>query len=283
MFQCSQSSRGWWNVLLLLSAGRRSGVSVLSVEPWLVELAGRVHKQHASAVSVLSVEPWLVEQCKNSPMRCFIKVSVLSVEPWLVELGVPFEHTWSCYKFQCSQSSRGWWNSSRSSTKIATTPFQCSQSSRGWWNSSGTPKMAATSSRFSALSRAVVGGTPVTDSIGVIDGRFQCSQSSRGWWNSVFVFAGVLEFDVSVLSVEPWLVEPRPASAAADYARSFSALSRAVVGGTMLVPTSLNVARRFSALSRAVVGGTLRCDSSAWSRCWFQCSQSSRGWWNRRS
>ena len=36
--------------------------------------------------------------------------------------------------FQCSQSSRGWWNDTQVLGQVKKVSFQCSQSSRGWWN-----------------------------------------------------------------------------------------------------------------------------------------------------
>ena len=62
--------------------------------------------------------------------------------------------------------------------------------------------------RFSALSRAVVGGT-------------------REVMRLTHLF-----MDVSVLSVEPWLVEPFRKKVMELDEDGFSALSRAVVGGT---------------------------------------------------
>ncbi len=110
--------------------------------------------------------------------------------------------------------------------------FQCSQSSRGWWNCDGIAAGGVTHNGFSALSRAVVGGTrndAVANYIlavsfsalsravvggtagqrtqGFHRGPFQCSQSSRGWWNIRFDITSAAARAVSVLSVEPWLVE----------------------------------------------------------------------------
>ena len=85
---------------------------------------------------------------------------------------------------------------------------------------------------------------------------FQCSQSSRGWWNR-----GVL------IRVLPSL-------------SGFSALSRAVVGGTLEHGVIVQPGERFSALSRAVVGGTGQSAIQHYRTLAFQCSQSSRGWWN---
>ena len=133
--------------------------------------------------------------------------------------------------FQCSQSSRDWWNAVRVAVAVGVIVFQCSQSSRDWWNA-----------------------VRVAVAVGVI--VFQCSQSSRGWWNAVF-------------------------ETPSNWGRHcFSALSRAVVGGTPLIPTSSRKTVRFSALSRAVVGGTLQAHADEIKRAMFQCSQSSRGWWN---
>ena len=85
---------------------------------------------------------------------------------------------------------------------------------------------------FSALSRAVVGGTAYTFR------RFSFYSA------------------VSVLSVEPWLVELVDVVTASSYIKCFSALSRAVVGGTQCAWRCMNCDTCFSALSRAVVGGT---------------------------
>ena len=118
-------------------------------------------------------------------------------------------------------------------------------------------RMKTVSYGFSALSRAVVGGTLrrgrrhrwgrrvsvlsvepwLVEPVRRIDNTtqkitFQCSQSSRGWWNRIHT-------KTSRLSL-----------------KCFSALSRAVVGGTSGRRFSTPVIRRFSALSRAVVGGT---------------------------
>ena len=160
-FQCSQSSRGWWNETQVsffindddsfsalsravvggtepqqgLCSSHRQ-VSVLSVEPWLVEpsVAGGV--MDCAGVSVLSVEPWLVEQFAAHTRSWRQQVSVLSVEPWLVEPGC-FSSDWpQSVRFQCSQSSRGWWNAAITALAGGKKPFQCSQSSRGWWNPS---------------------------------------------------------------------------------------------------------------------------------------------------
>ena len=62
--------------------------------------------------------------------------------------------------------------------------------------------------------------------------------------------------EVSVLSVEPWLVEHPRAALAPPRSAGFSALSRAVVGGTEVGGAADDVNSGFSALSRAVVGGT---------------------------
>ena len=85
---------------------------------------------------------------------------------------------------------------------------------------------------------------------------------------------------VSVLSVEPWLVEPVITPASAKSQPRFSALSRAVVGGTMSRGRFTITGGCFSALSRAVVGGTRENLYRDPGRSEFQCSQSSRGWWN---
>ena len=94
------------------------------------------------------------------------------------------------------------------------------------------PKNCSVAYRFSALSRAVVGGTIGLRLVGVGD-------------------AG------------------------------FSALSRAVVGGTWSIWGVLMILRCFSALSRAVVGGTASTLCTGGETGQFQCSQSSRGWWNQ--
>ena len=60
-FQCSQSSRGWWNRSFSCTMSKIAKVSVLSVEPWLVELYFSHANLVRDLVSVLSVEPWLVE------------------------------------------------------------------------------------------------------------------------------------------------------------------------------------------------------------------------------
>ena len=114
----------------------------------------------------------------------------------------------------------------------------------------------------------------------------------------------VAERLVSVLSVEPWLVELKAVDDAVYIRQCFSALSRAVVGGTLSADDYLVDTEGFSALSRAVVGGTTHSPlASMWASCFsalsravvggtspqldytkpdilFQCSQSSRGWWN---
>ena len=59
-----------------------------------------------------------------------------------------------------------------------------------------------------------------------------------------------------MLSVEPWLVEQREGPIYCVGPAGFSALSRAVVGGTTRLYHAMADAWRFSALSRAVVGGT---------------------------
>ena len=66
----------------------------------------------------------------------------------------------------------------------------------------------ALAGRFSALSRAVVGGTSRELIAHHFSLPFQCSQSSRGWWNGVVSAMIMQAISVSVLSVEPWLVEP---------------------------------------------------------------------------
>ena len=111
-------------------------------------------------------------------------------------------------------------------------------------------------SRFSALSRAVVGGTAEAMLVTRRCIGFQCSQSSRGWWNSIYAVLDDADVAVSVLSVEPWLVEPGRLPWASQSLTCFSALSRAVVGGTVGVAVTLLGLWCFSALSRAVVGGT---------------------------
>ena len=135
-------------------------------------------------------------------------------------------------QFQCSQSSRGWWNAAAVLAEMHGRMFQCSQSSRGWWNYPCAPAVERVDFGFSALSRAVVGGTH----------RELPGAPNRS--------------AVSVLSVEPWLVEQGRKQTTPPRQAGFSALSRAVVGGT-------------SASAYA---------SGYWSP--FQCSQSSRGWWN---
>ena len=60
---------------------------------------------------------------------------MLSVEPWLVEL------------------------STANYDKLLEAWFQCSQSSRGWWNVLNDAVALGVPFGFSALSRAVVGGT----------------------------------------------------------------------------------------------------------------------------
>ncbi len=137
-FQCSQSSRGWWNqrgenidvaivavsVLsvepwlvepqIVRGCSDRERVSVLSVEPWLVEPAGRgVSPKSSIVVSALSVEPWLVERDDWNRAGRVMAVSVLSVEPWLVEPNHHRQRRGRDKGFQCSQSSRGWWNAQR--------------------------------------------------------------------------------------------------------------------------------------------------------------------------
>ena len=87
---------------------------------------------------------------------------------------------------------------------------------------------------------------------------FQCSQSSRGWWNSQNAIDFLHSGCVSVLSVEPWLVEPEWLARLERDHPCFSALSRAVVGGTIKRELPPYVKMSFSALSRAVVGGTYR-------------------------
>ena len=62
-----------------------ASVSVLSVEPWLVEPVRKFTPQYPLKVSVLSVEPWLVEPFISALVSALVAVSVLSVEPWLVE------------------------------------------------------------------------------------------------------------------------------------------------------------------------------------------------------
>ena len=83
-----------------------------------------------------------------------------------------------------------------------------------------------------------------------------------------------------MLSVEPWLVELRAVFELRLHHRCFSALSRAVVGGTFRWCGRRCQPIRFSALSRAVVGGTAFGVQGDVKMMWFQCSQSSRGWWN---
>ena len=109
-------------------------------------------------VSVLSVEPWLVEPLWGRFALGVYVVSVLSVEPWLVELNVLMP---SINAFSFSALSRA--------VVGGTTPPSPHRLLR---------------LRFSALSRAVVGGTTHHHAI--------ASPMQR----------------VSVLSVEPWLVEP---------------------------------------------------------------------------
>ena len=59
---------------------------------------------------MLSVEPWLVEPGEFPQESDAVMVSVLSVEPWLVELLTFHNANPHVLRFQCSQSSRGWWN-----------------------------------------------------------------------------------------------------------------------------------------------------------------------------
>ena len=66
-----------------------------------------------------------------------------------------------------------------------------------------------------------------------------------------------------MLSVEPWLVEPVAIMDNVWSLNRFSALSRAVVGGTSNAAASSSASQSFSALSRAVVGGTSRCRHDA--------------------
>ncbi len=134
-------------------------------------------------VSVLSVEPWLVEPLFQSPSGIHQSVSVLSVEPWLVEPRRRPGATHSLHSF--SALSRAVVGGTRGLHDFYDRRllFQCSQSSRGWWN---------------RLVRAVA-------SMMI---PFQCSQSSRGWWNHLLNVGICQCVAVSVLSVEPWLVEP---------------------------------------------------------------------------
>ena len=183
-FQCSQSSRGWWNRSKMLGRpGDKEFQCSQSSRGWWNNPASAV-RFPLPAVSVLSVEPWLVEhadaRCGPAPGD----VSVLSVEPWLVErlrlntcksMGI---------RFQCSQSSRGWWNRIAAEERLPRTRFQCSQSSRGWWNSRA--RQCTMIQNFVS----VLSVEPwLVELRGVHPGRvavtrFQCSQSSRGWWNS---------------------------------------------------------------------------------------------------
>ena len=134
--------------------------------------------------------------------------------------------------FQCSQSSRGWWNRILEADASRSILFQCSQSSRGWWNST----------ICEAFSRAVT---------------FQCSQSSRGWWNRNPPPPMRRHPEVSVLSVEPWLVELYP----------------------QMVDPSPGTAFQCSQSSRGW-WNLIRAHRCMRYGMWFQCSQSSRGWWN---
>ena len=158
MFQCSQSSRGWWNKKRLPSWLPNYRVSVLSVEPWLVELCQCDPIPLPVVVSVLSVEPWLVELHHPSSWCVSPPVSVLSVEPWLVE---PGSHPTPDDASGCF---------SALSRAVVGGTFR-----RGGYG--------AGCGGFSALSRAVVGGTKCQRRIIVHPLWFQCSQSSRGWWN----------------------------------------------------------------------------------------------------
>ena len=185
------------------------------------------------------------------------------------------------YGFQCSQSSRGWWNRperalrharprrfsalsravvggtlSRSMAvrikrgfsalsravvggtcetglRLLTCISSFSALSRAVVGGTKSSRLGLRSFRcFSALSRAVVGGTTRRRRVDHVEFMFQCSQSSRGWWNPNVPESAACQSSVSVLSVEPWLVEP------------FGAIKQ--IATTVL----------------------------------FQCSQSSRGWWN---
>ena len=109
---------------------------------------------------------------------------------------------------------------------------------------------------FSALSRAVVGGTKwITPSPSRIE-RVSVL-SVEPWLVELFgVVATASASGVSVLSVEPWLVEPELGEICPANATGFSALSRAVVGGTLSYEIEVTGPYCFSALSRAVVGGT---------------------------
>ena len=160
------------------------------------------------AVSVLSVEPWLVEPMPDETTKhrsaCFsalsravvggtpgrlgfrpgsVDVSVLSVEPWLVE---------HLYRRRLPRNFL----------------------------------------RFSALSRAVVGGTAPGRSPGAPPASFSALSRAVVGGTLCGRLAAMWPLPVSVLSVEPWLVELVPVVTAQWQNVGFSALSRAVVGGT---------------------------------------------------
>ena len=168
----------------------------------------------------------------------------------------------SLFRFQCSQSSRGWWNKTAHSLPSPACGFQCSQSSRGWWNPGDGSNyyfnfdVSVLSVEPWLVERYYVGSRESHEP------RFQCSQSSRGWWNMPLALADVDYQDCfSALSravVGGTSLEPHFPLCAGE---SFGALSRAVVGGTHINLFLPNFRPSFSALSRAVVGGTLVSDS----------------------
>ena len=183
-------------------------VSVLSVEPWLVEPGIMGMALIASSVSVLSVEPWLVEPFHGHVVD--VSVGCFSALSRAVVGGTKApSRLWPrAVLFQCSQSSRGWWNHSHTRHNIARV---CSFSALSRAVVGGTGNHGNGAHRvvgFSALSRAVVGGTKRRT------GRLQTvagfSALSRA------VVGGTLEHGV--------IVQP---------CKRFSALSRAVVGGTL--------------------------------------------------
>ena len=185
---------------------------MLSVEPWLVELTpARGWKYGAASVSVLSVEPWLVEPRNAEYLTFKIGVSVLSVEPWLVERDASPNRLDAMVCFSALSRAVVGGTKERLHIQFYSRLFQCSQSSRGWWNIQFVGDQGHGIDGFSALSRAVVGGTGAGHAVGVSP---EC----------------------------------------------FSALSRAVVGGTEASASNPASVTSFSALSRAVVGGTDRAE-----------------------
>ena len=109
---------------------------------------------------MLSVEPWLVELILGRAISRAPDVSVLSVEPWLVELRTDFRYTVRYWGFQCSQSSRGWWNC-RDHRRSERREYVSVLSVEPWLvELASSIAICSLSDSFSALSRAVVGGTP---------------------------------------------------------------------------------------------------------------------------